>query len=70
MKLNQKQIEILRLVQRTNTTAADGWTIVSRQLWPVMVNASVPADLLEIKASINGGIARLTQESKILLKWL
>jgi len=68
-KLTQKQIQIFQLIQRSPQGNDGGWA-VSEAVWPLL--DSLPAEL--IKAHRTGGESYgrvwLTEEGKIVVKYL
>jgi hypothetical protein len=58
MPLTDKQINILRLIQRSKPEE-DGSYRVSKVVWP-LVNGALPADLVETTPTDDGGFIRFT----------
>ena len=46
---------------------ADGWAKVSKIVWPMV--AQLPADLVELRPSDDGGHVRLTEHGHVVLKY-
>lgn len=64
MRLTTTQKARLQLLGRSPKDA-DGWSVVSALLWPLM--EKVPADLVEIESdAAKGGRARFTEKGKIV----
>lgn len=57
---------ILRLIQRDKD--AEGWTKVSRTLWPWILK--LPIELVETQAREEGGVAKLTERGNIVIEWI
>jgi hypothetical protein len=68
MSLTEKQINILRLVQRS-TPGENGWYEVSKVVWP-LVNGTMPADLVETQATDDGGNLRFTIRGQAVADYL
>lgn len=68
MSLNEKQINILRLVQRSNAEV-DGWYQVSKVVWP-LIDGTMPADLVETQATDSGGRLRFTLRGQAVADYL
>jgi len=68
MKLTKKQAEIMRLISRS--TPVDGWYRVSPPVWPVVANAHVPAELLEVREIDGVHSIRLTTSGEVVMKYL
>ena len=70
MKLDIQHKHILHLIKRDSTV--DGWTPVSKVLYPVLSKA-MPKKLITFEKTDDGGRARLTTEGESVLsamKWL
>lgn len=71
MKLTRRQLEVLRLIQRS-PEIANGWVRVSKPLWNIV--HEMPLDLVETALHIVNEedcySARMTQEGKSLVKWI
>jgi hypothetical protein len=65
-KLSHGELHLMRLLARD--TNAEGWTTVSRQVWPLVV--SIPDELRELKPIKDAGFARLTVAGYTVLQWL
>lgn len=57
---------LLRLIRREKD--ADGWAKVSKMLWPIIL--ALPTQLVETRASDDGGFIRLTDAGSTVLDWL
>lgn len=64
--LTSQQMEVLRLVNRTGGDAK-GWALCSDVVWPL--TKQVPKELLERQTSIWGGMVRLTDAGKAVVKY-
>lgn len=60
--MDEKQANILRLIQRSKADA-DGWYKVSKTVWP-LIDGGLPADLVELRPSDDGGHLRLTERGQ------
>lgn len=68
MSLTEKQINIIRLIQRSKPQD-DGWYRVSKVVWP-LVNSTLPADLAETKPTEAGGFIRFTDRGQAVSDYL
>ena len=68
MNLTEKQINILRLVQRSKA-GEDGWYRVSKVVWP-LVDGTMPTDLVETQATNDGGSLRFTLRGQAVADYL
>jgi len=66
-KIDIGQKHILTLIQRDS--GPDGWTPVSKALFPT-VSKAIPTSLAVFEELEEGGRARLTEEGTIVLKWI
>jgi hypothetical protein len=66
-KLNEHNRDLLALVARSIHDDL-GWVTVSKACWPLMEKAE--RELFEIRERPEGNQVRLTQEGKVVLKWL
>lgn len=68
--MNSKKISgpdrhLLSLIRKDKKP--DGWTSVSRMVWPFMLK--LPRELVELEEVGEGGIAKLTPTGEIVLDW-
>lgn len=68
MSLTSKQIDILRLIQRSKPEEG-GWYRVSKVVWP-LVTGAMPTDLIESKATETGGMIRFTHRGQAVSDYL
>ena len=65
--MDDVQRDFMKLVQRSEKNAnKDGWIPVSDMLWPTVQKHAEP-DLVELRADQH---CRLTDEGRVMLKWL
>lgn len=57
---------LLRLIRKGQD--ADGWSSVSKILWPVV--SKLPPQLVELRPHGKSGSVRLTQAGNTILDWL
>lgn len=71
-KLTDDQLNMLKLVKRSQVKANDEWAPVSKCCWHLL--DKFDAELVEAKNleddEMLGGYVRLTPEGEILIKWL
>lgn len=68
MKLTTNQLNLVRLYQRSNKDA-DGWTTVSKTVWPLM--ADLPTDLFDKEGTEeSGGRIRLNENGAVVVPYL
>ena len=68
--LTHQERDGLSLIKRS--IQEDGWAMVSKQLWPIILSI-VPNELIEIDETETEQIAgkiRFSEEGKIVMKWL
>ncbi len=65
MKLAHGDIHLLKLIRKDKGT--DGWTKVSKAVWPLV--ESLPTELCELKKEADGGFIKLTPEGDTVLNW-
>lgn len=65
MKLSSGQLNLMRLAVKG--ASPDGWAKVSKVVWPMV--AKLPADLIELRPSDDGGHVRLTEHGHVVLKY-
>lgn len=68
MSLAPKQIDILRLIQRSKPNH-EGWYTVSKMIWPI-INGALPTDLVETAETDNGGHLRFTARGQAVSDYL
>lgn len=69
MSLTPKQIELLRLIQRSKPNEK-GWYRVSRVVWP-LVDGKMPVDLVETSPTTgDGGFVKLTERGQAVADYL
>lgn len=68
MKLTKKQADIMRLIRRS--TLVDGWCRVSPPVWPVVADAHMPAELLEVREIDGVHSVRVTHDGEVVMKYL
>lgn len=66
MKLSHGEEHLLRLIQKEEDV--DGWAKVSKQVWPLV--EKLPSQLCELRATEDGGFARLTHDGITILNWI
>lgn len=65
MKLDSGTIHILRLTAKD--ADKDGWSKVSKLLWPIC--SKLPDDLVEKRPSADGGHIRLTSDGEAIVRY-
>lgn len=63
--LDAGQRHLMRLAARD--ADAEGWTKVSKVVWPMV--AKLPADLVDLRPSDDGGHVRLTEHGHVVLQY-
>lgn len=65
MKLDPKDRHLLSLIRKDKKP--NGWTSVSKMVWPLMLK--LPRELVELEEVGEGGIAKLTETGETVLDW-
>ena len=66
MKLSYNETYLLQLIRKDK--CSDGWTEVSKEVLPLV--EKLPSQLCELRATEDGGFAKLTHDGEIVLNWV